>query len=147
MGIDDQIMKTIIEAHGVSNSAAADYESQYSGPEIWWSLPLMRTFLWISVLTLGIGLGARLFNLIVLAGAWSASPPGSLALLPYSSRFPVNPGGFFRGVGTADTGWRSRSAYQRMERPVQVSGLVVVTSDNVCQSLGPYHHHVLADEP
>lgn len=114
-------MKTIIEAHSVSSSMAADHERRYSAPEIWWRVPLMRTFLWISVLTLGIGAGARLFNLIVLAGAWSASPPASLALLPYSSRFPVNPGNFFEvlalptlvGVlGALISGWNAPFKYR-----------------------------------
>jgi hypothetical protein len=99
----------------------ADHQSQYSAPEIWWRLPLMRAFLWICVLTLGIGLGARLFNLIVLAGAWSASPPASLALFPYSSHFPVNPGDFFEvlalptlvGVlGALISGWNAPFNYR-----------------------------------
>ena len=69
---------------------------QYSAPEMSWRMRLMRTFLWISVLTLGIGLGAKLFDLIVLAGAWSAAPPASLALMPYGPHFPMNPGDFFQ---------------------------------------------------
>ena len=36
---------------------------------------VMRFFLWASVLGWGIGLGGKLFDLIVVAGAWSASPP------------------------------------------------------------------------
>src|SRR4029453_18007654 len=53
---------------------------------------VMRFFLWASVLGWGIGLGAKLFDLIVVAGAWSASLPASFALLPYGPRFPINPG-------------------------------------------------------
>jgi len=47
------------------------------------------------VLSWGIGLGAKLFDLLVVAGAWSAAPPASLALLPYGPHFPINPGNFF----------------------------------------------------
>jgi hypothetical protein len=44
---------------------------------------LTRGFLWFSVLGWGIGLGVTLFDLIVVAGAWGASPPSSLALMLY----------------------------------------------------------------
>jgi hypothetical protein len=76
----------------------------------------MRTFLWISVLSWAVALGAKLFDLIVVAGAWSAAPPASLALLPYGPRFPVNPGDFFLPlsililigvVGALITGWKA----------------------------------------
>ncbi|MFN0151702.1 MAG: hypothetical protein ACKVU1_13440 [bacterium] len=36
---------------------------------------LTRTLLWISVLAWGPLVGGKLFDLRVLAGAWSASPP------------------------------------------------------------------------
>jgi len=52
-------------------------------------------FLWISVLAWGILVGGKLFDLRVLAGAWSASPPQSLSLLPYGPRFPVDTGDYF----------------------------------------------------
>ena len=52
-------------------------------------------FLWISVLAWGILLGGKLFDLRVLVGAWSASPPESLSLLPYGPRFPVDTGDYF----------------------------------------------------
>jgi Anthrone oxygenase len=77
---------------------------------------VMRFFLWASVLGWGIGLGAKLFDLIVVAGAWSASPPSSFALLPYGSRYPINPGDFFQPlsivmvvgiVGALIAGWNS----------------------------------------
>jgi hypothetical protein len=70
--------------------------SQYSAPEMSGRLRLMRAFLWLSVVGWGIGLGAKIFDLMVLAGAWGAAPPASLALLPYGSRFPMNPGDFFQ---------------------------------------------------
>ena len=41
-----------------------------------------RAFLWIAVLVGGPLLGAKLFDLLVLAGAWSADPPASLAMMP-----------------------------------------------------------------
>jgi hypothetical protein len=56
---------------------------------------LMRVFLWVAVFGWGIGLGAKLFDLVVLAGAWSASPPASFALLPYGKQYPIDPGDFF----------------------------------------------------
>lgn len=81
------------------------------------TLRLMRFFLWASVIGWGIGLGAKLFDLLVLAGAWSASPPGSFALLPYGPRFPMDPGDFFQPLsavmalgmlGALISGWRAR---------------------------------------
>ena len=84
-------------------------------------LQLHRTFLWISVLAWGIGVGAKLFDLRVLAGAWSAMPPESLILLPYGPRFPVDPGQFsmlvsptilIASVGALVTGWRTVSQYR-----------------------------------
>jgi len=78
----------------------------------------LPAFLWISVLSWGVGFGAKLFDLVVVAGAWSAAPPASLALLPYGPRFPVNPGGFFLPlsilmligvVGALITGWKASS--------------------------------------
>jgi hypothetical protein len=77
---------------------------------------VMRFFLWASVLGWGIGLGAKLFDLLVVAGAWSASPPESFALLPYGPRFPINPGDFFQPLsavmalgllGAVISGWRA----------------------------------------
>ena len=55
-----------------------------------------KGFLWFSVLCWGIGLGAKLFDLIVVAAAWGAAPPASLALMPYGPRYPINPGDFFQ---------------------------------------------------
>ena len=60
-----------------------------------WRMRLTRMFLWISVLAWGILLGGKLFDLRVLVGAWSASPPESLSLLPYGPRFPVDTGDYF----------------------------------------------------
>ncbi|MCU1243151.1 MAG: hypothetical protein JWO71_3877 [Candidatus Acidoferrum typicum] len=82
---------------------------------------LTRIFLWISVLAGGIGLGAKIFDLLVLAGAWGAAPPASLALMPYGSRFPVTPGDFFQplsvvllvGVlGALISGWKTPFGYR-----------------------------------
>jgi hypothetical protein len=56
---------------------------------------VMRMFLWVAIFGWGIGLGAKLFDLIVVAGAWSASPPASFALLPYGKQYPIDPGDFF----------------------------------------------------
>ena len=86
-----------------------------------WDARLIRIFLWISVVAGGIGLGAKVFDLLVLAGAWGAAPPASLALMPYGSRFPMNPGDFFQplsvvllvGVlGALVSGWKTPFAYR-----------------------------------
>lgn len=78
-------------------------------------------FLWISVFAWGIGLGAKLFDLIVVAGAWSAAPPHSLARLPYGPDFRINPGHFFLPVsamiatgafGALIVGWNTPSQYR-----------------------------------
>ena len=95
--------------------------SQHSAPEMSWRLRLMRIFLWISVLGWGIGLGAKLFDLLVVAGAWSAAPPASFALLPYGPHFPMNPGDFFQPLsalmvvgilGALISGWKTPLEYR-----------------------------------
>ena len=82
---------------------------------------LTRGFLWFSVLGLGIGLGAKLFDLIVVAGAWGAAPPSSLALMPYGPRYPLNPGHFFQPLhllmavfilGALISGWKTPFEYR-----------------------------------
>jgi hypothetical protein len=79
-------------------------------------LRTMKFFLWISVLGWGIGLGAKLFDLLVVAGAWGAAPPASFALLPYGPHYPLNPGTFFQPlsavmalgiIGALISGWRA----------------------------------------
>jgi hypothetical protein len=79
-------------------------------------LRVLQSFLWLAVLSCGVGLGAKLFDLVVIAGAWSASPPDSFALLPYGPRYPVDPGDFFIPLsavivigifGALAAGWRS----------------------------------------
>ncbi len=76
----------------------------------------MRIFLWIAIFGWGIALGAKLFDLVVVAGAWSASPPSSFALLPYGKRYPIDPGDFFiplsallavGNIGALVSGWKS----------------------------------------
>jgi hypothetical protein len=78
-----------------------------------------RTFLWFSALAWGVGLGAKLFDLLVLASAWGASPPSSLALYPYGVHWPINPGSFFQplsglllvgGLGTLIAGWKTHGS-------------------------------------
>lgn len=80
-----------------------------------------RGFLWFSVLGGGVGLGAKLFDLIVVAGAWGASPPASLALMPYGSRYPIDPGDFFQPLsavmvvgilGALVSGWKTPFEYR-----------------------------------
>ena len=60
-----------------------------------WRGRVTRMCLWVSVLAWGILVGGKLFDLRVLVGAWSASPPESLSLLPYGPRFPVDTGDYF----------------------------------------------------
>jgi hypothetical protein len=80
-----------------------------------------RVFLWISVLGLGIGLGAKLFDLVVLARAYSAALPASLSFYPYGPHWPVNPGDFFQPlsvpivvgiVGALINGWKTPFYYR-----------------------------------
>ena len=76
----------------------------------------MRIFLWIAIIGWAVGLGAKLFDLVVIAGAWAASPPESFALLPYGKRYPIDPGDFFiplsaliavGSIGALVSGWKS----------------------------------------
>lgn len=78
--------------------------------------PALRFFLWLSVIGWGIGLGGKLFDIWIVSGAWGASPPGSLALLPYGPPFPMNPRDFFQPlsivmavsvVAALISGWRA----------------------------------------
>lgn len=80
-----------------------------------------RIFLWLTVVSSGIGLGAKIFDLVVLAASWGASPPDSLKLMPYGEKFPVNPGDFFQPlnvfiivpvIGALITGWRTPGSYR-----------------------------------
>jgi hypothetical protein len=80
-----------------------------------------RAFLWISVIAWGLLVGAKLFDLRVLVGAWSASPPESLSLLPYGPRWPVDTGEFFipssaalllATLGALIAGWRTPARYR-----------------------------------
>jgi hypothetical protein len=82
---------------------------------------LCRGFLWLAVLVGGPLLGAKLFDLLVLAGAWSAHPPASLAMMPYGRAWPVDTGLFFvpfsalmllAGFGALVTGWRTPWRYR-----------------------------------
>jgi len=82
-----------------------------------------RFFLWVSVIAWGILLGAKLFDLRVLVGAWSASPPESLDLLPYGPRYPVDTGDFFipssaalllATLGATISGWRTSPRYRNL---------------------------------
>ena len=75
----------------------------------------MRLFLLFSVITLAVAFGAKLFDLLVVATAWGASPPASFVHLPYGKEFPVDPGTFFQPlsalvlvgiVGALISGWK-----------------------------------------
>ncbi|NJR78163.1 DUF1772 domain-containing protein [Sphingomonas corticis] len=82
---------------------------------------ITRAFLWLAVLAGGPLLGAKLFDLLVLAGAWSAHPPASLAMMPYGQQWPVDTGVFFiplsaamlvAGFGALAAGWRTPWHYR-----------------------------------
>jgi hypothetical protein len=81
----------------------------------------LTLFLWVSVLAWGIGLGGKLFELVVVISAWSANPPASLSLIPYGPRYPHNPGDFFQPlsailviatVGMLVSGWNKPRSYK-----------------------------------
>lgn len=82
---------------------------------------ITRAFLWLAVLAGGPLLDAKLFDLLVLAGAWSAHPPASLAMMPYGRAWPVDTGAFFisfsaamlvAGFGALIAGWRTPWRYR-----------------------------------
>ena len=82
-----------------------------------------RAFLWLAILVGGPLLGAKLFDLLVLAGAWGAHPPTSLAMMPYGKAWPVDTGVFFipfsaamliAGFGALAAGWRTPWRYRWM---------------------------------
>ena len=86
-----------------------------------WRERITRILLWISVLAWGILLGGKLFDHVVLVGAWSASPPESLKLLPYGSSYPVDTGEYFFpssvallvcSFGVLITGWKTPLTYR-----------------------------------
>jgi len=56
---------------------------------------LTRIFLWLSIISGGFLLGAKVFDTVVLAGAWNHAVPASLRYLPYGKDFPVDTGTFF----------------------------------------------------
>lgn len=75
-----------------------------------------RSVLGLAVLVGGPLLGAKLFDLLVLAGSWSADPPASLVMMPYGKAWPVDTGVFFipfsalmlvAGFGALVTDWRT----------------------------------------
>ena len=80
-----------------------------------------RAFLWVAVFGWAIGLGAKIFDLAVLATAWGASPPESLTLMPYGPKYPVDPGTFFQPlsvlmipptIGALVAGWKTPWSYR-----------------------------------
>lgn len=80
-----------------------------------------RAFLWLATLVGGPLVGAKLFDLLVLAGAWSADPPKSLAMMPYGKAWPVDTGIFFipfsagmliAGFGALAAGWKTPWRYR-----------------------------------
>lgn len=86
-----------------------------------WQAKMTRGLLWVSVVAWGVLLGGKLFDHVVLVGAWSANPPESLSLLPYGERFPVDTGDYFFpssvalllcSFGLFISGWRAALPYR-----------------------------------
>jgi hypothetical protein len=59
----------------------------------------------------------------VLVGAWSASPPESLSLLPYGTRYPVDTGEYFLpssvallvcSIGALIAGWKTPAGFRAL---------------------------------
>ncbi|MDF0490315.1 DUF1772 domain-containing protein [Sphingomonas sp. H39-1-10] len=82
---------------------------------------ITKSFLWLATLVGGPLVGAKLFDLLVLAGAWSAHPPTSLAMMPYGKAWPVDTGVFFipfsaamliAGFGALTAGWKTPWRYR-----------------------------------
>jgi hypothetical protein len=129
------------------------YRVKVSQPEITHSRPsgcvrsamsrerLTRTFLWVSVLAWGVGFGAKLFDLLVLASAWGASPPSSLVLYPYGIHWPINPGDFFQplsglllvaSLGALIAGWKTRGSYRNwLAAPVIALSIIWIVTPTV----------------
>jgi hypothetical protein len=60
-----------------------------------------KAFLVLAVLVGGPLVGAKLFELLVFAGAWAAHPPRSLAMMPYGKAWPADTGVFFIPISAA----------------------------------------------
>lgn len=82
---------------------------------------ITKAFLTLAVLVGGPLVGAKLFDLLVLAGAWSADPPQSLAMMPYGKHWPVDTGVFFipfsalmliASFGALIAGWKTPWRYR-----------------------------------
>jgi hypothetical protein len=89
--------------------------------EMAWQAKVTRGLLWVSVVSWGVLLGGKLFDHVVLVGAWSNNPPESLGLLPYGERFPVDTGDYFFpssvalllcSFGLFFSGWRTPRLYR-----------------------------------
>ncbi|TBV74209.1 DUF1772 domain-containing protein [Pseudoxanthomonas winnipegensis] len=100
-----------------------------------WRRRIVRGALWFAAIAWGVLLGAKVFDLVVLAGAWSAAPPASLRLLPYGTAYPVNTGDFFIPpsalllVATwiaVFAGWRTPMRYRRWLLASALTILVVL---------------------
>ncbi len=111
-----------------------------------------RAFLWISVVVWGLLVGAKLFDLRVLVGAWSASPPESLSLLPYGPRWPVDTGEFFIPIsaalllatlGALIAGWRTPARY-RVLLALSLQSLAGALASDDLRGPNPYRDRVLA---
>lgn len=96
---------------------------------------LTRFFVWVLVLTGGPILGAKLFDLLVLVGAWSRSPPASLHLLPYGPEFPVDTGEFFIPLSGAYLFASLAALASAWTTPLRYRALLVVAAIGILANL------------
>ena len=95
---------------------------------------LTHTFLWCSVTFWGVALGAKIFDLLVLARAWAGDVPASLIFYPYGKSWPIDPGDFFQPlsaflvlaiVGALWSGWKTKRSYRLwLELPIGAFALI-----------------------
>ena len=79
-------------------------------------------FLWMGAIAWGVCLGAKVYDLLVIATSWGMAPPASLARAPYGPNYPVDPGDFFQPltlvmavglIGALVAGWGSSPSFKR----------------------------------
>ena len=113
-----------------------------------------KAFLWLTAVVGGPLVGAKLFDLIVLAGAWSADPPQSLAMMPYGKAWPVDTGLFFipfsaamliASFGALTAGWRTPWRYRWLLCVPSIGILVLLILTVICfwpMNAALYYHAV-----
>ena len=88
-----------------------------------------------------------MFDHVVLVGAWSASPPESLSLLPYGPRFPVDTGDYFFSQFSCVVGVLIRALYHWMENASWIPYFALPTGSDAVGNANFYGPVVLARQP